>query len=281
MKFSQGQRYVGGFIGSTACRDNWLRPKIDEWVQGVTKLATVATRFPHSAYAGLVSCLAAEWQYVCRIMPNIGPLLAPIKHALRNKFLPAIIGPGIEIDDDLRNLLALGVKSGGLAIRDPTTQADSLYRSSHDKTSYLADSLLRNEPINTHHHRSTVRAAGATRRKERRDGEDAFLQALLARSPPKVKKRLERAPATGAWLTTIPNRFAGTELTRTEWLNNIALRYGSRPPHLPSRCDGCGEGFTVEHALTARRAGSSASAMMMPAMNGPTSAASPSQMHES
>ena len=146
-------------------------------------------------------------------MPTIGPLLAPIEHALRTKFLPVVIGPGIEIDNELRNLLALGVKSGGLAICDPTTPADSLYRSSREVISYLAESLLRNKPINTHHRRSTVRAAGATGRKERHDGEDAFLQALLARSPPKVKKRLEHAGATGAWLTTIPDRFAGMELT--------------------------------------------------------------------
>ena len=107
-----------------------------------TKLAAIATHFPHSAYAGLVSCLAAEWQYVCRIVPNIRPLLAPIEHALRTKFLPAVIGPGIEIDDELRNLLALGIKSGGLTIRDPTTQAEPLYRSSSEATSYLAESLL-------------------------------------------------------------------------------------------------------------------------------------------
>ncbi len=255
VKFSRGQRYVGGFIGSTACRDTWLRPKIDSWVHGVSKLAAVATRFPHSAYAGLVSCLAAEWQYACRTVPNIGPLLAPIEHAIRTAFLPAILGPDITIDDDLRDLLALGVKSGGLAIRDPTRQAEALYHSSREATSYLSDSLLRSEPISTHHHRSTVRAAGTKSRKERRDGEDAFLQALLARSPPKVKKRLERVSATGAWLTTIPDRFAGTELTKHEWLDNIALRYGSRPPHLPSRCDGCGEGFTVEHALNCKKGG--------------------------
>ncbi|KAL7474208.1 hypothetical protein ACHAW6_000196, partial [Cyclotella cf. meneghiniana] len=140
--------------GRIACRDRWLRPKIDSWVHGVKQLAAVATRFPHSAYAGLVSCLAAEWQYVCRIVPDIGPLLAPIEQALRDTFLPAVIGPDIAIDDDLRKLLALGVKSGGLAIRDPTTQADALYHSSRDATSYLAGSLLRNEPINTHHHKN-------------------------------------------------------------------------------------------------------------------------------
>ncbi|KAL7475474.1 hypothetical protein ACHAW6_001387, partial [Cyclotella cf. meneghiniana] len=199
--------------------------------------------------------LLAEWQYICRIVPDVGLLLAPVKNVLCAKFLPAILGPDIAINDDLRNLLALGVKSGGLAIRDPTLQAESLFCSSRDTTFYLSASHLRNEPINTHHHRATVRSAGTSSRKARHDGEDTFLQALLAHSLPKVKKRLKRAQATGAWLTMIPDRFAGTELTKHEWLDNIALQYGSRPPHLPSRCDGCGEGFTVEHALNCKKGG--------------------------
>ena len=57
------------------------------------------TRFPNSAYAGLVSCLSAEWQYICRTVPDVGPLLAPVEQALRTKFLPAITGISGPITD--------------------------------------------------------------------------------------------------------------------------------------------------------------------------------------
>ncbi|KAL7478120.1 hypothetical protein ACHAW6_003910 [Cyclotella cf. meneghiniana] len=70
---------------------------------------------------------------------------------------------------------------------------------------------------------------------------------------PSSKHSLTRA--TGAWLTTIPDRFSGTELTKTEWFNNIALRYGSRPTHLPSHCEGCSDGFTFKHALNCKKGG--------------------------
>ncbi|KAL7479439.1 hypothetical protein ACHAW6_005204 [Cyclotella cf. meneghiniana] len=197
---------------------------IDTWVYGVNSLASVATRFPHSAYAGLVSCLMAEWQYICRIVPNIGPLLQPIEDAHHTKFLKAILGSDIAIDYDLHNLLALG-------------------------------SILCNEPICTHHHQSAVHTAAASSQKEHCNGKDTFLHALLAHSLPKVKKCLEQAGATGAWLTTIPDCFSGTELTKTEWFDNNALRYGSRPPHLPSRCDNCGKGFTVKHVRNCKKGG--------------------------
>ncbi|KAL7474429.1 hypothetical protein ACHAW6_000403, partial [Cyclotella cf. meneghiniana] len=236
VKFSQGQRYVGGFIGSTPTCNHWLRPMINAWVHGINSLASVAIRFPHSAYAGLVSCLMAEWQYICRIIPDIEPLLEPIEDTLCTKFLPATL-------------------AGGVAIQNPTLIADSLFCTSQDATSYLSRSLFRNKPMCTHHHRSAVRTAAASSQKEHCDGKETFLQALLERSTPKVNKCLERACATGTWLTTIPDRFSGTELTKTELFDNIALRYGSRPPHLPSRCDGCSKGFTVEHVFNCKKGG--------------------------
>ncbi|KAL7478385.1 hypothetical protein ACHAW6_004169, partial [Cyclotella cf. meneghiniana] len=214
--------YVGGFVGSTTKRDRWLAPLIEKWVHGVERLSAVAHQFPHSAYAGLVSCLSAEWHYVCRVAPDIRPLLRPIEDALRTRFLPAILGRADPIDDDPRRLLSLGVKQGGLAIRDPT---------------------------------DCVRNAGASYRSTRKESDETFRNALLAMATPKVKKRMERQAATGTWLTTIPDHFGGTELTKTEWHDNVSIRYGWRPLALPDRCDGCGDGFTVEHGLNCKKGG--------------------------
>ncbi|KAL7478743.1 hypothetical protein ACHAW6_004509 [Cyclotella cf. meneghiniana] len=222
-------------------------------VHSVNFLASVAIRFPHSAYAGLVSCLMAEWPYTYCIILDISPLLAPIEDTLRTKFLPAILSPNITIDNDLQNLLSLSVKSGGVTIQNPTLIADSLFCTFHNATYYLSGSLLHNKPICTHHHCSVFHTTDAFSQKEHHDGKDAFLQALLMRLPLKVKKCLECAGATGAWLTTIPDRFSDTMLTKTKWLDNIALQYGSCPPHLPSCCNGCVESFTVKHALNCKK----------------------------
>ena len=77
-------------------------------------------------------------------------------------------------------------------------------------------------------------------------------KALMDRSPPKVKKRMEQATAASAQLLTIPDRFSGTELTKDEWLENVAIRYGRRPADLPDHCDGCGSGLTLEHGLSCK-----------------------------
>lgn len=57
VKWSQGQRYVGGFIGSEKMNRRWLEPMVQKWVVGVDKLANVAQRYPQAAYTGLVNCL--------------------------------------------------------------------------------------------------------------------------------------------------------------------------------------------------------------------------------
>ncbi|KAL7474349.1 hypothetical protein ACHAW6_000325, partial [Cyclotella cf. meneghiniana] len=187
--------------------------------------------------------------------PEVGPCLAPVENALCTKFIPAILGIDGPIDDDLRTLLGNGVKTRGLAIQNPTLAAASLYSTSVESTDMLTGTLIRNEPINIEADQNCVQAAGARHRKARHDGEVAFHTALMEWLPPKVKKRMEQAAATGAWLSTIPDRFSGTELTKDKWLDNVAIRYGRRPADLPDHCDGGGLGLMLEHGLSCKQGG--------------------------
>ncbi|KAL7474027.1 hypothetical protein ACHAW6_000027, partial [Cyclotella cf. meneghiniana] len=102
---------------------------IQRWVTGA-----VATRFPQSAYAGFVSCLSAEWQYICRTVQDIALSLTPVENTFRTKFLPLILGVDGPIDSNLRTLLGNRVKTQGLAIQDPTLAATSLYSTSDEDT---------------------------------------------------------------------------------------------------------------------------------------------------
>ncbi len=70
-----------------------------------------------------------------------------------------------------------------------------------------------------------------------------------------MAKRLEWMGETGAWLLAIPNRFDGTELSREEFQDNLAIRYGLCPRGLPERCDGCNKPFLVEHGLSCKKGG--------------------------
>ena len=54
-------------------------------------------------------------------------MLKPIEVAIRGEFIPTLFG-GLDgdIDDDLRRLLANGVKQGGVALRNPCDMSDML-----------------------------------------------------------------------------------------------------------------------------------------------------------
>eukprot|EP00957_Ditylum_brightwellii_P050041 3793394-Ditylum_brightwellii.AAC.1 len=64
-----------------------------------------------------------------------------------------------------------------------------------------------------------------------------------------------RAMRTGAWLTVIPNSMNDTALLEEEFCDNIRLRYGMHPLHLPLRCNGCYAKFSVEHGLMCKKGG--------------------------
>ena len=85
--------------------------------------------------------------------------------------------------------------------------------------------------------------------------EEAYLDGLKASGGRKMAKRLDRMGDTGAWLSAIPNRFDGTELSKEEFQDNLAIRYGLRPRGLSKSCDGCNEPFSVEHGLSCKKGG--------------------------
>jgi hypothetical protein len=81
------------------------------------------------------------------------------------------------------------------------------------------------------------------------------LDAILASSRPLEKRRIVRSATTGAWLSTLPSLLNGSDLSDEEFRDGVRLRFGLTPTSLPLRCDGCGERFTTEHAMSCRKGG--------------------------
>ncbi len=100
-----------------------------------------------------------------------------------------------------------------------------------------------------------MREAGNQARKARLKEEETYLDGLKVSGRRRMAKRLEQMGETGAWLLAIPNRFDGTELSREEFQDKLAIRYGLRSRGLPECCDGCNEPFLVEHGLNCKKGG--------------------------
>ena len=80
-----GARYLGGHVGMTEDRAEWLREKVSSWEMGVQELATVAGIYPQSAYAGLQKSLQNEWTYIQRVVEGTADFFDPLEKTINTK----------------------------------------------------------------------------------------------------------------------------------------------------------------------------------------------------
>ena len=155
----------------------------------------------------------------------------------------------------MRELLAHGVKKGGLALRNPVDTAGYVHEASKSATAHLTQSLISDEVhFDLGQHMAGAKAAGAAVRAARLGREQQHLD-QRGRDAPATKRRELRSCEAGAWLTVIPNRLNGTSISTDEWRDNVRLRYNLVPQDMPANCDGCGARLTVEHALACKVGG--------------------------
>jgi hypothetical protein len=202
-KFTGGYRYVGGFLDSDAALSQWLPPQIQQWVSGVASLAKVAKRYPQTAYAGLTKSLQQEWQYLQRAVPNCRPAFEPVEEAIRMAFLPALL-EATEAECQ-RDLTTISVCQAGLGLPNPVQSFPGCFAASKACTSLLVTYAN----IHTRHASQERRGAQLNRAaaQERRS------RGISHSSDPATQKRMLRTKETGAWLTAMPDRLNGNELS--------------------------------------------------------------------
>jgi hypothetical protein len=255
-RYCDGHRYLGGFIGSDEIRDEWVGNQVVKWVQGIHDLARVAGRYPQTAYAALTRCLQAEWTYLQRVVPGIGDAFLPIEAAIRDVFLPSLFGEqDPDFLDDFRDLLQLPVRYGGLGIPLSNTNPMPRYDASKAMTQMVVHALKQSQDLDVRLYLDMAARAVTTFRMEKEANADSFYESLLAESAPQVQRRIKRSTECGSWLTAMPSRLNGTELSALEFRDALRLRYGIVPTSMPIACDGCGERFTVGHAMACRKGG--------------------------
>jgi hypothetical protein len=140
-----------------------------------------------------------------------------------------------------------------LNLRNPAQSAARLHQSSVEACATLVASLTGDVQLDSMAHAQSVRQASTSARKERLEEEQGFVETMASSASRPGKKRLGRIGLTGAWLTQMPSKLNGTILSKDEFCDNVRLRYGMRPINLCERCDGCGAGFSVDHALSCRK----------------------------
>jgi len=140
-QYEDGYCHVGSFIGTPEAKATWLQPQIQQWILGIQQLAQVAPQFPQMAHAGLSKSLQHEWQYLQRVIPDVGPTLAPIEAALTETFLPALLVATDEETKCLCELTTLPIHHVGMGIPNPENSTSTCYGSSQQLMDLLMQSL--------------------------------------------------------------------------------------------------------------------------------------------
>ena len=60
----EGRRHLGDALGTESFTDAYVKGKVQEWVEEMTRLSGIATSQPHAAYAALTHGLLSKWKYI-------------------------------------------------------------------------------------------------------------------------------------------------------------------------------------------------------------------------
>ena len=78
-----GQRHLGAVIGSLSFRESYVKHKIDNWIEEIKILSSIARSHPHAAMAVFTHGLVNKWQYLMRTNDGIKHLFDPLEDAIK------------------------------------------------------------------------------------------------------------------------------------------------------------------------------------------------------
>ena len=248
-------RFLGGCIGNQKGIEEYVMDKVDDWVRTVSRLAEVAKSYPQSAHSAFTHSVSSQWTYLQRVMDGDGEEYAPLQTTIHQLFTPSLLGR--EVLGDEHTLFSLPAKLGGLAICDPTSTGSSAYTTSRAATEVLQTAIKTGDAVCMADHEQHCSSVLRDARAQRTQREKASLSSLLAEMPHDKRRTLKRitdGEASG-WLTVLPLASEGFDLSGTQFRDQLALRYNHTPASFPKSCDGCGEQFSVQHALDCKKGG--------------------------
>ena len=114
----EGRRYLGGAIGTSTFVETYAKEKISTWSQEVQHLSSIANLQPHAAHSAFTHGLMNQWTFLTRTIPDAEVLFEPLEKIIRTRLLPSLTGQNT-CNDDLRDLIALPARLGGLGISNP------------------------------------------------------------------------------------------------------------------------------------------------------------------
>ena len=177
-------------------------------------------------------------------------MFVPLEEAIRDRFLPALFGRVISVEE--RKLIELPARHAGLGIPNPCKHNAPSHSRSLALTLPLVQKVLEQDldidPAALRKEQNQIRS------KQKAEAEEEHLETLKNlrdnASSTHFSRVLQNASEKGAssWVTAIPLYDHSTVLHKGEFRDAMRLRYGWDLEGLQGYC-GCGHEFDVQHAM--------------------------------
>ena len=255
---SEGERYLGGAMGTASFLQQYVERKVNGWVTEVDKLSKFAVTQPHAAYAAFTHGLSSRWNYLLRVTDwkilSPSDLLQPLEMAIQSQFIPALTGqppPGRLV----REMLTLPARLGGMGLVNPVTTAEEQHITSQKVCAPLVERILQQDHqlADCQIAQRDIKASLRSNKRTKMRDDAKILQNEL---PAPLQRSMELSQEKGAstWLTALPINDHGFALHKSAFRDALSLRYNWPLQNQPSHCS-CSQPFSIEHALTCKTGG--------------------------
>ena len=115
---TSGEKHLGAAIGSEEFRETYSKKLVEGWIKEVNELSEIAKSEPHAAFTNFNYSMKLKWNYAMRTIPGMSKHLKNLEDAIRSKFIPSLFN--CQVSDELRKILSLPPRLGGMGIIDPS-----------------------------------------------------------------------------------------------------------------------------------------------------------------
>ena len=244
-----GHKYLGGFIGTQAAIYEYVQSLVDDWMDQLDVLVSIAKSQPQAAYTAFTSGFKHRMTYFIRTIPNISEKLKPLDEKITNEFIPAI-SEGHQCTQAERSLLSLPVRMGGMAIPILSEMCDTEFQNS----TLATNQLTRNIKQQIHAYdidKDLEKEIELKIKKERKVKQEKTLEEVRKTMTKEEIRANDIAQLKGAsaWLNALPLKDEGYDLNKREFFDAVQLRYRWNLKRLPLNCACKRSKFDQDHAM--------------------------------
>ena len=109
-----GGKYLGVGIGTEEYRRNYLKEKVQIWIQHIEKISEYTEANPHECYSCLTKSLVSSWRFVLRTMGCFSDELEELDKAIDQYFIKTLLHH--DPDHIERLMISMPCREGGLGI---------------------------------------------------------------------------------------------------------------------------------------------------------------------